>query len=193
MGMASGLHKQWQASTTVDDSTLTSASLVFTVRTTVDAPVEAVWQAFDDDHAWQWLPFPGVGVRYPSPDRGVGVVREMGSVHGIVRALWVEHERFWRYEPLERITFGVVSGNWMQYMLVREYAENMDFAPNRAGGTEVVWTVAVTPRLLLRFAKYAPGLWRLAYTYVGLGPAFTRRVAAVVAQGSGPTATEPRR
>lgn len=184
MGILSVLHQQHPASTDVSDATIANASLTFTVRRSLDASVEAVWEAVDDDHAWEWLPFPGVGVRYDSPERGVGVVREMGSVHGIVRALWVERERFWRYEPYQRITFGVVSGNWLQYLLVREYAENMEFAPNSTGGTDVTWDIAVTPRLPFRFSKYAPGVWRLAYRVVGLGPLFERRVAAVAAQRS---------
>ena len=182
MGITSVLHKQRPASTEVGDSTIANASLTFTVRRTFDASVEAVWDAIDDEHGWEWLPFPGVGVRYDSPERGVGMIREMGSVHGIVRALWVERERFWRYEPYQRITFGVVSGTWIQSLLVREYAENMEFAPDVNGGTEVTWDVAVTPRLPLRFAKYAPAVWRLAYREVGLGPGLKRRVAELEAR-----------
>ncbi|NMN95516.1 SRPBCC family protein [Antrihabitans stalactiti] len=189
MGIMSVLHRQRPAATEVDDATIANASLTFTVRRTFDASVEAVWEAIDDDHAWEWLPFPGVGVRYDSPERGVGVIREMGSVHGIVRALWVERERFWRYEPQERITFGVVSGTWIQYLLVREYAENMEFAPNSSGGTDVKWDVAVTLRLPLRFTKYAPAVWRLAYREVGLGLLMQRRVAAVEALREPPTQT----
>lgn len=181
MSVTSVLHKQFSA-IPVGDSTFGTASLVFTVTKSFDAPVEAVWTAIDDDHAWKWLPFPGVGVRYDSPERGAGVVREMGSVFGIVRPLWVEQEQFWRYEPQRRITFGVISGNWMQYLLVREYAENMDFARNDTGGTDVMWTVAVTPRLPFRFVKFVPAVWRLAYRQVGIGPLFARRVAAVTAE-----------
>ncbi|MET9492908.1 SRPBCC family protein [Nocardia sp. NPDC006630] len=179
MTITSFLHTQHTASTPVDDSVFNSAALVFTIEGTFDAPVQAVWTAIDDDRAWSWLPFPGVGVQYDSPARGVGVVREMGSVFAPWRFLWVEREHFWRYEPNQRITFGVVSGNWMQYLLVRQYAEDKTFADLGDGRTKVVWTVAVTPRLPLRFSTWFPSVWRTAYRFGGVGPFFRRRVAAV--------------
>lgn len=177
MSITSFLHTQHPASVpAVDDTLFDTAALVFTVEKEFDAPVHAVWTAIDDDHAWKWLPFPGIGVIYDSPARGVGVVREMGSVFGPVRALWVEREKFWRYVPNQRITFGVVSGNWMQYLAVRQYGEDKVFTDLGNGRTKVVWTVAVTPRLPLRFSTWFPPAWRLAYRIGGIGPLFTRRV-----------------
>ncbi|WP_405136588.1 SRPBCC family protein [Nocardia sp. NBC_01388] len=173
------LHTQHAAVQPVDDSVLDTAALVFTIERVIDAPLQAVWDAVDGDRAWSWLPFPGVGVRYDSPARGAGVVREMGSVFGISRMLWVEREKFWRYEPNRRITFGVVSGNWLQYLLVRQYAEDMRFADLGNGGTKVEWTIAVTPRLPLRFSTWAPPVWRAAYRFFGIGPLFSRHVAAL--------------
>jgi len=169
------LHRQHPAVGPVDDSVFDTARLVFTVERTIDAPRSAVWSVIDGDDAWSWLPAPGVGVRYDSPARGTGVVREMGSVFGPWRSLWVERERFWRYEPGERITFGVVSGNWMQYLLVRQYAENMEFSDAGPEHTKVVWTMAVTPRWPLRFATWFPALWRWAYRTVGLNSGISRR------------------
>ncbi|MEV0247434.1 SRPBCC family protein [Nocardia sp. NPDC050712] len=186
MSILSVLHSQHEAIHPVDDTVFDTAALVFTIERDLDAPLPAVWTAVDDDRAWSWLPFPGVGVRYGSPVRGSGVVREMGSVFGPWRVLWVERERFWRYEPEQRITFGVVSGNWLQYLLVRQYAEDMRFAALGADRTKVTWTIAVTPRLPLRFATWVPPVWRAAYRLVGIGPLFGRRVGAVASSTPSP-------
>ncbi|MFI1919236.1 SRPBCC family protein [Nocardia sp. NPDC020380] len=174
------LHTQ-HAAAPIDDSVFDTAALVFTTEYEFDAPPSAVWTALDDDHAWKWLPFPGVGVRYDSPDRGEGVVREMGSVFAPWRFGWVEREHFWRYEPGKRITFGVVSGNWSQYLLVRQYAEDVTF-DEIPGGTKVVWTVAVTPRLPLRFATWFPPVWKIAYR-IGFGPGMRKRLREIAPAG----------
>ncbi|AYF77949.1 SRPBCC family protein [Nocardia yunnanensis] len=180
MSIFSFLHTQHPASQpAVDDTLFDTARLVITVEKTFDAPVEAVWTAIDDDHAWKWLPFPCTGVKYDSPARGVGIVREMGSPFEPLRFLWVEKEKFWRYEPNQRITFGVVSGNWLQYLLVRQYGEDKTFTDLGDGRTRVTWTIAVTLRWPLRFATWFPPLWRAAYRVVGIGPLFERRVAEV--------------
>ncbi|GAB2532920.1 SRPBCC family protein [Nocardia heshunensis] len=180
MTVTSFLHTQRPAAQpAVDDTVFDTAALVITVEGVFDAPVQAVWTAIDDDRAWSWLPAPCVGVIYPSEARGVGVVREMGSVFAPLRSVWVEREKFWRYVPNERITFGVVSGNWSQFLLVRLYAEDMTFADLGDGRSKVVWTIAVTPRLPLRFSTWFPPLWRGAYRLVGIGPLFRRRVAEV--------------
>ncbi|MFE3193581.1 SRPBCC family protein [Nocardia sp. NPDC059240] len=189
MSITSFLHTQHAARQPVDDSVFDSAALVFTIESTFDAPVRAVWTAIDDDRAWSWLPFPRLGVRYDSAARGVGVVRDMGSVFEPLRFLWVEREKFWRYEPDRRITFGVVSGNWMQYLLVRQYAEDMTFADLGADRTKLVWTVAVTPRLPLRFSTWFPPLWRTAYRIGGIGPLFRLRVAEVARTVVAPSIT----
>ncbi|QLY29283.1 SRPBCC family protein [Nocardia huaxiensis] len=179
MSATSFLHTQHPAAQPVDDSVFDTAALVFTIEPTFNAPLHAVWTAIDDDRAWSWLPFPRLGVLYDSPARGVGVVRDMGSVFDPLRFLWVERERFWRYEPLQRITFGVVSGNWMQYLMVRQYAEDMKFTDIGGGRTKVAWTVAVTPRGPLRLATWFPPAWRLAYHIGGTGPLMRRRVARI--------------
>ncbi|RDI54092.1 SRPBCC family protein [Nocardia mexicana] len=181
MSITSFLHTQHSASrSAIDDTLFDTAALVFTIEKTFDAPVHAVWTAIDDEHAWKWLPFPGTGVKYDSPARGVGMVREMGSPFGVFRVLWVEREKFWRYEPNQRITFGVVSGNWMQYLLVRQYGEDKTFADLGDGRTKVVWTIAVTPRLPLRFSTWFPPVWKAAYRLFGIGPLFQRRVDEIV-------------
>ncbi|MEV6279682.1 SRPBCC family protein [Nocardia sp. NPDC051832] len=182
MSLTSFLHTQHPAAGPVDDTVFDTARLVIDVEHTFTAPRSAVWAVLDGTDAWSWLPFPGCGVRYHSPERGAGVVREMGSVAGPWRVLWVERERFWRHQPGERITFGVISGNWMQYLLVRQYAENMSFTDTAAGGTRVVWTIAVTPRFPLRFATWFPTAWRLAYRYVGLNRGIDRRARQLAAE-----------
>ncbi|MFJ4654148.1 SRPBCC family protein [Nocardia sp. NPDC088792] len=179
MPLTSFLHTQ-HAATPLDDSVFDTAALVFKTEYRFDAPPSAVWTALDDDHAWKWLPFPGVGVRYDSPARGVGVVREMGSVFDPWRFGWIEREHFWRYEPNKRITFGVVSGNWSQYLLVRQYAEDVTFDEIDGGGTKLVWTVAVTPRGPLRAATWFPPAWKLAY-HIGFGPGMRKRLRALAA------------
>ncbi|UGT44588.1 SRPBCC family protein [Nocardia yamanashiensis] len=176
MSITSFLHTQHDAVQPVDDTVFDTAALVFTIERAFDAPRDAVWTALDDDHAWTWLPFPLLGVRYPSPARGVGVIREMGSVFDPLRFLWVERERFWRYEPGRRITFGVVSGTLVQYLAVRQYAEDMKFSDLGPDRSKLVWTVAVTPRLPLRFSTWFPPAWKLAYRVGGMGPLLTRRV-----------------
>lgn len=179
MSITSFLHTQHPTSTPIDDSVFDTAALHFTVETVIDAPVAAVWTAFDDDHAWKWLPGPCFGVRYPSPQRGVGVVREMGLVFAPLRFIWIEREKYWRYEPFERVSYGVVSGNSLQYLLVRDYAEDMTFTDLGNGSTKLTWTLAITPRLLVRFVSWFPALWRLGYQVIGLGPLLRRRVAEV--------------
>ncbi|MBL1079849.1 SRPBCC family protein [Nocardia sp. 2] len=200
MSATSFLHTQHAAQQPVDDSVFDTAALVFTIEPTFNAPLHAVWTALDDDRAWSWLPFPRLGVKYDSPARGVGVVRDMGSVFHPLRFLWVERERFWRYEPLRRITFGVVSGNWMQYLAVRQYAEDMVFTDLGDNRTKVAWTVAVTPRGILRIGTWFPAAWRLAYHIGGTGPLMRRRVAQVARDsapapesitGNGHTAARP--
>jgi hypothetical protein len=176
MAVTDILQRQWTAVPS-DDSTFDTAPLVFSTEFSFDASPQDVWDVLDGDEAWEWLPFPGVGVRYPSSDRGAGVIREMGSVHAPFRVLWVEREQFWRYEPLKRITFGVVSGNWMQYGLVRQYAEDVAFHTNADGGTHVVWTVAIKPRAPFRFVRFFAPLWRTAYR-IGFGPGMRKRLAA---------------
>ncbi|MFE9577032.1 hypothetical protein ACFYO1_11660 [Nocardia sp. NPDC006044] len=87
MALSSLLQRDWPTEP-VDDSTFDTAPIVFTTEVVFDAPIKAVWDVFDSDHAWEWLPLSGMqlcgaGVRYTTPHRGVDAVREMGSVHGI--------------------------------------------------------------------------------------------------------------
>lgn len=146
-----------------DESFFDTASLVFRTDYDFDATPQQVWDVLDGDDMFDWLPFPGVGVTYESSERGVGIVREMGSVASPFRFLWIQRERFLRHDEPEQMTYAAISGTWIYTLLVRHYAENMTLSPTPGGGTTLTWTVATTPRLPFRFVKYLPSVWRLAY------------------------------
>lgn len=129
-----------------------------------------MWEVFDSDAAWEWLPFSwlqlcGAGVKYLTPERGVGAIREMGSVHGIWRNCWIEHERFWRYEPYTRVSYGVVSSNWMQHAFVRQYAEHLWFEDTADGRTRVTWQIALKLRGVFRLGHYLGPIFRFVYRF----------------------------
>lgn len=126
-----------------DDSAFESAAIVLRTAHTFNVPLDQVWAALDSDHAWSWLPF-GCGVRYDEPRRSVGMEREMGTVSEPWRFLWIQRERFWRYEPPHRITYSAVAGTWP---LLKLWAEDYVLTPT-PGGCTVHWTVAITPRFL---------------------------------------------
>lgn len=146
-----------------DESTFETASLVFSTDYTFDASPDEVWELLDSDAMFEWLPFPGVGVTYPTRERGVGIVREMGSVGAPFRSLWIQREEFWRHERPREMSYNAVTGTWLYTLLVRNYAEHMTLTPLPDGGTKLTWTVATTLRYPLRFTKYFKPVWRLAY------------------------------
>ncbi len=157
----------------VDDAVFDRAAIV--LRTTHDfaATPSAVWSALDGDQAWTWLPF-GCGVEYDEPVRRVGMERGMGCVTAPWRFIWIQRERFWRYEPGSRITYSAYSASWP---LLHEWAENYTLIPNPAGGTRIEWTVALTPR----FVSWLPLTWlqpplRMIFT-LGFRPGMRRLIA----------------
>ncbi|WP_052280674.1 SRPBCC family protein [Nocardia vulneris] len=160
----------------IDESFFGTASLVFDTVHTFAAPPEQVWDIIDSDEMFTWLPAPGVGVVYEGGRRGPGMVREMGSVRKPFRGLWIQREQFWRHQAPHRMNYRAISGTWMYYLLVQQYAEDMTLTPTPEGGTELVWTVATTPRLPFRFVKHFRPLWRLGYR-LALGPAINNRLA----------------
>lgn len=162
MSITSVLTKQ-RGSPPSDESAFETASLVFDTEYTFDASPDEVWELLDSNAMFEWLPFPGVGVTYPSQERGVGVVREMGSVTSPFRALWIQREEFWRHERPRQMSYNAVTGTWIYSLLVRNYAENMILTPLPDGGTKLTWTVATTLRYPLRWTKYLKPVWRLAY------------------------------
>ncbi|ETZ95876.1 polyketide cyclase / dehydrase and lipid transport family protein [Mycobacteroides abscessus MAB_030201_1061] len=133
-----------------DDSAFESAAIVLRTSHTFDAPVGQVWAALDSDHAWSWLPF-GCGVRYDEPDRRAGMEREMGTVSAPWRFLWIQRERFWRYDPPHRITYSAVAGTWP---LLKLWAEDYVLT-GTPDGCVLEWTVAITPR----FVSWMPLRW----------------------------------
>ncbi|WP_052280115.1 SRPBCC family protein [Nocardia vulneris] len=169
MALLSVLQRDWPTEP-VDDSTFGTAPIVFTTEVVFDAPITAVWAVFDGDQAWEWLPFSwlrlcGAGVRYPTPHRGVDVVREMGTVHGIWRVFWIEHEKFWRYEPRKRVSYGVASSNWMQHLFVRQYAEHLWFDETGDGRTLVTWQIALRLRGPFRIGHLCTPMFRSVYRF----------------------------
>ncbi|MDO3650653.1 SRPBCC family protein [Nocardia mangyaensis] len=177
MTIASALRKQ-RPSPPIDESVFDHASLVFKTHYTFDVPPARVWRILDGERMFEWLPFPGVGVSYESAERGVGVVREMGSIAKPFRGLWIQREQFWSHEEARRISYGAISGTWMYVLLVWHYTEEMTLVDTSVGGTDLTWTVAVAPRLPLRVGTlpiFAP-LWRLNYRTSLRGP-MTRRLA----------------
>ncbi|MBB4852793.1 hypothetical protein HNP40_000159 [Mycobacteroides chelonae] len=133
-----------------DDTAFESAAIVLRTSHTFPVPIGQVWAALDSDHAWSWLPF-GCGVRYDESQRRVGMEREMGTVSAPCRFLWIQRERFWRYEPPHRITYGAVAGTWP---LLKLWAEDyvLTSVPE---GCVLEWTVALTPR----FVSWLPLRW----------------------------------
>ncbi|SIL89361.1 Polyketide cyclase / dehydrase and lipid transport [Mycobacteroides abscessus subsp. abscessus] len=122
-----------------DDSAFESAAIVLRTSHTFEVPRGQVWAALDSDHAWSWLPF-GCGVRYDEPCRRVGMEREMGTVSAPWRFLWIQRERFWRYEAPHRLTYSAVAGTWP---LLQLWAEDYVLT-STPGGCTVDWTVAIT-------------------------------------------------
>lgn len=108
----------------------------------------------------------GCGVRYDEPDRCAGMEREMGTVSAPWRFLWIQRERFWRYDPPHRITYCAVAGTWP---LLKLWAEDYVLT-GTADGCVLEWTVAITPR----FVSWMPLRWlqpllRAVFTW-GLRP-----------------------
>ncbi|EFV13163.1 SRPBCC family protein [Segniliparus rugosus] len=143
-----------------DDSTFETAAIVLRTAHDFQEPPDDVWAVLDGDQAWTWLPL--CGVRYDQSPHGPGSTREMGTVRAPWRFLWIQRERFWRFEPGQRISYAAYSGSWP---LLKAWAEDYTLVPLPSGGTRIVWTVAFTPVLL--------DLLPLRWTKVFLEPIFT--------------------
>lgn len=155
-----------------DDSAFESAAIVLRTSHTFDAPIERVWAALDGDRAWSWLPF-GCGVRYDDPQRRAGMEREMGTVAGPWRFLWIQRERFWRYEPPNRITYSATAGTWP---LLNLWAEDYTLR-SVPGGCTVDWTVAITPRFIGQLPlRWTQPLLRFVFT-LGFRPGMRSLIA----------------
>lgn len=135
-----------------------SAAIV--VRTThhFDNSSDQVFDALDSDQAWTWLA-PRCGVDYLASahdggDRGVGMVREMGTVRSPLRWVWRQRERFVTYEPGRRLTFFAMAAT---LPVLRQWAEDYVIEADTADSCTLTWTVALTPayvgRLPLRWTQ----------------------------------------
>lgn len=155
----------------------TESSIVIRTRHSFDYPVADVFAAIDSDDAWRWLA-PTCGVTYlePGPDgaaRGVGVVREMGSVRNPLRWVWRQREVFTEYETNRGFAYYATHGSWP---LLRSWAEEYRFEPTSENSCTLTWTVALTPVIVGRLPLHwtEPPL-RWAFT-LGFRPGLRRLV-----------------
>lgn len=130
---------------------LDAAIVVRTVHR-FDLPASDVFGALDGDSAWRWLA-PTCGVDYlaaaaDGSPRGVGVVREMGSVRRPLRWVWRQREVFTGYEKNRQMTYYASHASWP---LLRLWAEDYRIEPTSADSCVLTWTVSTTPVLLGRF------------------------------------------
>lgn len=157
------------------------AAIVIRTVHRFDVAVEDVFAALDGDRAWRWLA-PTCGVEYLEPaadgsPRGVGLVREMGSVRRPLRWFWRQREVFTGYEKNRQLTYYASHASWP---LLRLWAEDYRLEPTSANSCILTWTVSTTPALI----SHLPLHW----TEILLRPIFTlsirpglRRLARQVA------------
>lgn len=144
----------------------TSAPILVRTHHTFRAPAAEVFAALDSDEAWRWLG-PCVGVEYLQPaeggsTRGVGMVREMGSVRRPLRWVWRQRERFVRYEVNRRLTFYAFAGSWP---LLRLWAEDYQIESTGPNSAALTWTVAWAPMVLDRLPlHWTQPVMRLVFT-----------------------------
>lgn len=139
---------RWYPIPPVGDPFLHTAPLVTTKVLDVDSPVEVLWAALAaDDAVVSWGPG-ATRVRWRGERPfGVGTVREV-TVAGVVTV----HERFYRWDENERMTFFVDKANRPG---IAGFAEDyvVEATPT---GSRLTWTVAVKPAGLPR--PMAPAL-----------------------------------
>ncbi|GAB17232.1 hypothetical protein GOEFS_022_00120 [Gordonia effusa NBRC 100432] len=158
------------------------AAIVISTKHSFDAPAADVFRALDSDLAWRWLA-PTCGVDYLEPadngaPRGVGMVREMGSVRRPLRWFWRQREVFTGYEANRALAYYASHGSWP---LLRLWAENYRLEPTSDTSCTLRWKVAMTPTIVGRLPLHwtEPAL-RLAFT-IGIRPGLrrlTRQLAA---------------
>ncbi|MEC4614954.1 MULTISPECIES: SRPBCC family protein [Tsukamurella] len=164
-----------------DDPFTESAIVIRTVHH-FDSSASAVFAALDSDVAWRWLaPTCGVDYLEPADDgapRGVGMVREMGSVRAPLRWVWRQREVFTAYERDRRLSYFASHGSWP---LLRLWAEDYLLEPTSATSCTLTWTVGLTPVLIGRLPlRWTEPLLRVAFS-IGIRPGLrrlTRRLAA---------------
>lgn len=160
----------------------TDAAIVIKTVHRFDNSATEVFAALDSDIAWRWLaPTCGVDYQQPADDgasRGVGMVREMGSVRRPLRWVWRQREVFTGYEHDRRLSYFATHGSWP---LLRLWAEDYRLEPTSATSCTLTWTVGMTPVLVGRLPlHWTEPFLRLAFT-IGIRPGLrrlTRRLAA---------------
>lgn len=137
----------------VGDDYLVSAPLVIKAAVELDAPPADVWEALGSDRMWSWLPILDQ-LRWLTPrPLTEGAVRTLRIGH-----LFTVEELFYRWEPEQRATFRVVSAS---RPLLDGLAEDFLLQPTPAGGTRLIWTMALAPRVPgARFLRFLAPLLR---------------------------------
>lgn len=112
---------------------------------------EAVWAVLSDHRAMAtWTPLRAArldAVGSPEVD-GVGAVRVLSLAGPPLR------ERVTAFEPPHRMAYELLAG-----LPVRDYTGEVELTPTTDGGTDVAWTVALTPRV--------PGVGRVVDLAIG--------------------------
>ncbi|CRY77888.1 Polyketide cyclase / dehydrase and lipid transport [Nocardia farcinica] len=121
-----------------EEYVLRRAALTVTVRRTIAAPPEAVFRALTDESCFSWLPLVS-GFRYDDQRREVGAKRVLRT------PLLAAREEITCYEEGVRIGHTITG---MSLPLLTSGTEMFALEPGPDGGTQLRWTVSVTPRFI---------------------------------------------
>ncbi len=129
----------------VDASFLQTAPVVFTVERTIPCSAAALFRSFEDPAAWKgWL---DLDVEWTcEKPYGVGATRTIG-LNGNVA-----DETFFAWEQDRRIAFRFDRSS---LPTLQAFAEDYVVTPVDANSCRFAWTVAATPRSLLRLLSFA--------------------------------------
>ena len=120
----------------VDDSFLEEAPLVVRSSVRLQADPSAVWAALGSDEMWSWLPIID-NLEWQSPKPYTA-----GSIRRLrLGKLVTVDEEFYRWDADRRATFRIVG----QSRRVLDAAVEDFLLEPRDGGTELTWTMAVSP------------------------------------------------
>lgn len=154
----------------IDEYLSRKATFAVTVKVRYAEPVSQIWAAFISEDAFTWMPTVK-GAPYRDAGQSVGA----GSRRLIVSSLLVGQEQYEIFVPAERLAFNISSASLPG---LKSLVEDYRFSSTTTGGTELVWTVGLTPKFvgflpLRLLAPLARPLLRLGMR--GLGPLSSRR------------------
>jgi carbon monoxide dehydrogenase subunit G len=123
----------------VDDAWVDSAPVRLVNAVDIDATPEQIWTALEDASAWPRWASVITRVEWTSPQPfGLGTTRTVTMRGGVVG-----DEEFTSWEPPRRMGFRF---NQASMDGVRAFAERYTLEPLPAGGTRVVWVMAMAPK-----------------------------------------------